>query len=266
MKAERARAARGIAILLAGAPVVLAAQQEDWCRPEDHDRPTHCEVRELTVDATGSLAVDARPNGGVEVRRGAGGEVRVLARVQAHARSAERAREIAAGIRVERDGDRIRSEGPRTGRREGWSVSYRITVPARYDLELASTNGGLSVAGVSGRLELRTTNGGVRLEDVGGDVRARTTNGGLHIELAGDAWEGAGLDARTTNGGVRLEIPDGYSARLEAETRNGSLSVDFPVTVRGRIGDRLETELGQGGAPIRVVTTNGGVTIRRGAS
>jgi hypothetical protein len=41
------------------------------------------------------------------------------------------------------------------------------------------------------------------------------------------------------------------------------MSVDFPVTVSGRIDRRLRTQLGQGGATIRVMTTNGGVTISR---
>lgn len=261
----RALLVAGLPVLLAGLPAVAAAQEQDeWCRRGDYDRPTHCEVRKMTLAASGSLGVDARPNGGIDVRRGPAGEVRVLARVQAHARSEERAREIADQVRIERGDGRIRSEGPRTERRESWSVSYRITVPADYDLDLSSTNGGLSVAGVSGSLDLRTTNGGIHLDGAGGDVRAHTTNGGLHVELAGEGWEGAGLDARTTNGGVHLEVPEGYSARLEAGTTNGGFSVDFPITLQGRIGRRIETELGQGGPPIRVVTTNGGVRVRRG--
>jgi hypothetical protein len=34
--------------------------------------------------------------------------------------------------------------------------------------------------------------------------------------------------------------------------------------VRGRIGRQVTTDLGQGGATVRVMTTNGGVVIRRG--
>ena len=114
-------------------------------------------------------------------------------------------------------------------------------------------------------MTLTAYNGPVSLEGVGGDVRARTTNGPLDIDLTGDHWEGAGLDAETTNGPVNVAIPDGYSARLELGTLNGPFSVAFPltITVQGRLGRRITTTLGAGGAPVRVVTTNGPVDIRR---
>jgi hypothetical protein len=92
---------------------------------------------------------------------------------------------------------------------------------------------------------------------------ARTMNGGLDVELAGTSWEGTRLDVETRNGGVDLSIPDGYSAELEVGTVNGRLEVDFPVTIQGRLDRHLRTTLGGGGEPVRVVTTNGGVTVRR---
>jgi hypothetical protein len=44
---------------------------------------------------------------------------------------------------------------------------------------------------------------------------------------------------------------------------NGGMDINFPITVQGNIGRRLTTQLGNGGASIRAITTNGGVTIRR---
>jgi DUF4097 and DUF4098 domain-containing protein YvlB len=92
---------------------------------------------------------------------------------------------------------------------------------------------------------------------------AHTTNGGVHVELDGSRWDGDRLDVRTTNGGVDLRVPRDYSADLETGTVNGGLDVEFPIRVRGRISRRIHTTLGDGGPPIRVVTTNGGVRIRR---
>src|SRR5207248_351031 len=113
---------------------------------------------------------------------------------------------------------------------------------------------------------LTAYNGPISLVGVGGDVRARTTNGPLDIELVGTRWEGGGgLDAETTNGPVSLAIPDNYSAELEFGTVNGPMTVGFPltVTIQGKVGRRIITKLGAGGAPIRAVTTNGPVEIRR---
>ena len=107
-------------------------------------------------------------------------------------------------------------------------------------------------------------NGGMSLSRLAGDVDAHTTNGGLEVELSGDRWKGSGLSATTTNGGVTLEIPKNYNAELETGTVNGSVQVDFPITVEGKISKKLEATLGDGGPRVRVRTTNGGVHLRRG--
>lgn len=250
------------------APASGAAQtdSEAWlerCR-EGADRPVHCEVRESTLAPTGALEVGARPNGGIVVQGWDRDEVLVRARVRTEAPSEADARALAGEVAVVAEPGRVRSQGPRTRDRRQWSVSYEVFVPRRTDLDLASTNGGLRVAGVEGRMELSTTNGGIALEEVGGAVRGRTTNGGLDVRLAGSRWNGSGLDLETTNGGVTLTVPENYSARLETRTVNGGTEVDFPITVQGRIGRRLEADLGSGGAPIRVETTNGGIRLRRG--
>jgi hypothetical protein len=60
---------------------------------------------------------------------------------------------------------------------------------------------------------------------------------------------------------VNLSMPRNYSARLETGTVNGSMNIDFPITLQGSIGRRITTQLGSGGPPIRALTTNGGVRI-----
>jgi DUF4097 and DUF4098 domain-containing protein YvlB len=140
-------------------------------------------------------------------------------------------------------------------------VSYHIYVPRQSNLQAETRNGGVSAQMVEGTMRFEAVNGGISLDQVGGDVRARTTNGGVHARLTGTSWSGRGLDLRTTNGGVNLLIPRGYNAQLETGTTNGGMNVDFPITVRGRIGRTIETQLGSGGPLIRAITTNGGVKI-----
>ena len=136
-------------------------------------------------------------------------------------------------------------------------------VPHDTDLDLETHNGGIAISDVRGRIRFDALNGGVHLRGTGGDVEGHTTNGGLNVDLDGDRWNGSGLDVRTTNGGVTIHVPRGYSARLETGTVNGGISLDFPVTVPGRIGRSLDIELGEGGATVRAMTTNGGVRIVR---
>lgn len=246
------------------APQTRTVQDDEWCDSGHSDHDRYCEVREATLRADRDvIAVDASPNGGIHVESWDRDEILVRAKVQGHADSESEAREIVQEIEVETSGRTIKASGPRTGRGEGWSVSFRVYLPRRSNLDLKSTNGGIYIEEVSGDIEFRTTNGGIHLTDLAGDVHGTTTNGGVSVDLAGDGWEGEGLDVKTTNGGIKVRIPSDYNARLETGTVNGGMEIDFPVMVQGRINRKIEATLGDGGKMIRVLTTNGGVKIQR---
>ena len=248
-------------------PMVAAAQQrgrdDDWCRNEQSgdDRGRACVVREYTVPATAGTLSVAGTNGGISVDGEARGDVRIVARISANAETDARARELVAAVQLNPTLDQVEATGPQTHNREGWSVSYRLSVPRALNMNLRTTNGGISLRDIDSKVDFRTTNGGVKLVAVNGDVKGQTTNGGVDIDLDGTFWNGEGLDVETTNGGVKLSVPDNYSARLEASTDNGGINIDG-VNQNRRSRD-ITTQLGSGGAPIRVRTTNGGVRLTR---
>lgn len=274
----------GVAVALAAGGAVAAAGRSgarsassapasgradsDWCREDGWSigrGARHCEVREFSLPAGTRLEVDGSPNGGVDVEGETRADVRVQARIDARAATEAEARALAAQVTLTQSGV-LRASGPEARGRRQWSVSWRLRVPTRSDLVLRAENGGLQVAGVDGNVEARTTNGGVHLADVGGRVAAHTVNGGLHVSLS-DGWRGASLEARTTNGGVHLELPRQIDARVEASTVNGPIHSDLPVTGGRRgpvtIGGSISADLGRGGAPLRVSTTNGGLHVER---
>jgi DUF4097 and DUF4098 domain-containing protein YvlB len=242
------------------------SQSDDWCARERYnnsDREQFCEVRQYTVPASGTVSVNAAPNGGIDVQGEGRGDVLVQAKVTAQAETQARAKQIADSVRISTQPD-ISADGPSgLGRREGWSVSYRLAVPSVASLSLKSTNGGISIRDVDGQIDFRTVNGGVRLVNLAGDVKGRTSNGGVDVDLEGPGWKGEGLNVETSNGGVTLRIPEQYSAHLETSTINGGMNIDFPLTVQGRIDREINANLGAGGAPIRVTTHNGGVKIAK---
>lgn len=252
-----------VTVVLAGAPGALAAQ--DWCDRGwgDRDEDRFCEEREVTLADRELIAVDGGRNGGIRVQGWDRNEIQLVARVWARDRDEDGARALVEEIEIVTDGREIRAEGPSTRRRQSWGVSFRLMVPHDSNLSLEAHNGGISIADVTGEIRFNTRNGGVSLEGVGGDVRGETRNGGLDVSLTGEHWQGRGLDVETRNGGLDIEVPEGYSADFETGTRNGGMSIDFPIMVQGRIGRTLETTLGDGGPPVRIKTTNGGVRIRR---
>jgi hypothetical protein len=225
---------------------------------------SHCEIQEQTLAATGGpITVDARKNGGISVKGWDRNEILVRSRVQTSAPTQVEADELAKQIRVQTGGAKIVADGPASGENRHWSVSYEIFAPRRSDLSLQTMNGGLAISEVNGRIEFTALNGGVVLRRVGGSVHGSTTNGGLVVELSGDRWDGETLDVSTTNGGIVMSVPENYSAHLETGTVNGNLSIDFPVTIQGRITRELAVNLGGGGPTVRAMTTNGGVKIKR---
>ncbi len=213
------RALLGVFLLAtASATLPAAAPQQpagdDWCRSErsnNSDRENVCEVRQFTVVAAGTLTVNAEPNGGIQVDGGPRGDIQVQAKVAAQAETQARAKQIADAVRVTATPSDVSAEGPSgLGRREGWSVSYRLAVPTVSMLSLKTTNGGISIRDVDGQIEFKTVNGGVKLANLGGDVKGRTSNGGVDVDLEGPGWRGEGLDVETSNGGVHLRIPEQY--------------------------------------------------------
>ena len=222
------------------------------------------ELRETTVTAGGTLSVDGGKNGGIKVKGEDRSDILVRACVQAWGATAEAAQAIAKGVKVNTAGT-IKAESAD----ENWGVSYQILVPRNTDLNLTAHNGGISIHSVEGTLDFRTLNGGLHLSDIAGNVKGRTTNGGVHVELSAGNWKGSGLDLETTNGGVHVSVPQNFAAHFETGTVNGGFHSDFaqlelPKSENGekrRPGGRITADLNGGGAPVRLITTNGGVHI-----
>jgi len=271
------RSLTALAVVLFSIPTTaLRAQESDaeWlddCRDGWGDygsRARHCEIRELGMKPSkGPLRVEPGMNGGVEIIGWNRDSIAITARIQVNARTQDDAEAIARDIKIEAAGGVVRVTGARSssGRHQGWGVMFIVMVPRKTDLTLSTENGPLSVSDVTGTMDLETQNGPLSLSGVGGDVHATAQNGPLSVDLLGTKWEGTGLDARTQNGPADLRIPDNYNAKIEFGTVNGPMDVGFPmtVTISGRVKDRISTTLGNGGPPIRVVTTNGPMTVRR---
>lgn len=225
------------------------------------------ELRQMTLPATGLLSVDGGQNGGIRVIGTNRSDILVRACVQAWGTTDEAAKALVSSIKIS-GGQEIKADSS-TGDTH-WSVSYEISLPRNTDLRLNAHNGGISIDSVEGRLEFETMNGGVSLRNVSGDVKGKTTNGGVRVALSGASWQGTGLDVQTTNGGVSLIVPQNYAAHVETGTVNGGFKSDIAALnvetndqdgYRRRTASRVSADLNGGGAPIRVVTTNGGIKI-----
>ena len=142
-------------------------------------------------------------------------------------------------------------------------VVMRVRVPDGVKAFARSTNGSVSVDGVSADVDAATTNGDVFVRTSGGTVNANTTNGSVNATL-GQLSGVAPMHFSSTNGSVTVIAPPSLSADLEMSTVNGGLTTEFPLIVSGRLDSRsVRGTLGRGGRALIVRTTNGDVALKR---
>jgi hypothetical protein len=264
-------------IIICFGNIIIVAQEKveknDFCQSNDWswgNKKSVNEVREQIMPTVNLLTVDGKTNGGISVKGENRSDILVRACVQAWANSDEAAKQIVQNIRIEK-GSNVYAESSSDDKNS--SVSYQILVPNRTNLKLMAQNGGISINSVDGEIEFETRNGGVNLKDLSGNVKGKTQNGGVSVKLSGTSWNGNGLDVETRNGGVSIKLDENYAANFETGTVNGGISSQIEAlkvekkdeSERGwyRQNKRIEKAINGGGAKVRIVTTNGGITIRK---
>ncbi|MBF9222416.1 DUF4097 family beta strand repeat-containing protein [Hymenobacter ruricola] len=239
-----------------------SCDEGNWGR-NDGDNKRFCETRDLTLNAPAGqpLSIEGGANGGITVHGWAGSNVRVRARVTSWATTEAEAQSRVKAVSIASANNTLRATS--TDKSDHYSVSYEVFVPRQTALVLNTTNGGISLDNLLADVKFHATNGGVSLSNMGGQVTGQTVNGGLTINLSGKQWDGKGLDVETTNGGIRWRVPQDYSTQLFTSTNMGNIRANIPVTKTGFLRRELAANLGKGGAPVKAVTTNGGVSVEQ---
>jgi DUF4097 and DUF4098 domain-containing protein YvlB len=230
------------------------------------DRVSANDLRELNLPAGGVVKVDSE-NGRITVTGENRSDVLVRACVRTWGETEAEAKTLAGGIRIDTSNG-IRAVNTPS---DNWSVSYELRVPRTSNLDLNTNNGRITIESVQGQMNFRTNNGRITLENVAGDIRGRTNNGRVTVSLAGPTFQGNGLDVETGNGRITLNMPRTFAANVEVGTTNGRFSSDFEELQlaaeldskeKRRSGPkRVTASVNGGGAPIRLITTNGRVSI-----
>lgn len=224
--------------------------------------------KSYTLDANGRVEI-GNVNGKIVVEPSSGNTVDVTAIKKARGATPEAAKaalerasiaeDITSG-RVKLDTKLARMEGIvfNTG---SLQVEYHVKVPAGAEVKFTTTNGGVELSDLQGRITAETTNGGVTARNITGQIEASTTNGGLDIDLARVTEGGARLEC--TNGGIRLRLPRDAKASISASIANGGIdSGDLSLDTTGENNRRrLEGKLNGGGPRIQIEGVNGGIKL-----
>ncbi|MCH8838179.1 MAG: DUF4097 family beta strand repeat protein [Candidatus Marinimicrobia bacterium] len=135
-------------------------------------------------------------------------------------------------------------------------VHYKVTVPEKYNLDLETSGGSITVSDLEGKVEVRTSGGSLTLGDIDGPVNARTSGGS--ISLSGSAGR---AELQTSGGGINVGR---VGATLEAKTSGGSIhvkEVQGAVKLETSGGGITATITGQPKGDCSLKTSGGGVTV-----
>lgn len=237
-----------------------------------------------TLNVSGPVDLEVSTgSGAIVIRSGGAGRVEVRGTIYVRdgflsLRDADRvARDVEAAPPIEQTGDRIRiGRMENTTYRDRVSISYEIIVPANTVVRSRTGSGSQEIAGVEGPVDASTGSGRIRIanvrtnasastgsgsivaEAITGGLRARTGSGSISVDGdPKDRW-----DLAAGSGSVFVRLPQQAAFNLDAHTGSGSVTIDHPITVRGRLRrNEVTGSVRGGGVALDVRTGSGSIRI-----
>lgn len=165
------------------------------------------------------------------------------------------------GVEVTASNGKVVIEGIRGSVRARSTNGSVCIVDVIGDIDAGTTNARLTCSCTCGRLLARSSNGKIELEDHSGSVDASTSNGLIRASLGRVGEEG--IQLATSNGRIVLELPEQVDAEVDIRVDNGVIRNDRSLckAIRERSG-QVRGRLGSGGAPIKLRTSNGSISLR----
>ena len=216
----------------------------------------------------GSITVHTGQSNRVECRI----RLRVFKLSEDEAKSFFRSVELTAH-QLEGGGLSISERYPPQHDRSGWSAAdFDFTVPRRFNLDMETKGGNVTVSNLDGELRASTAGGNIQTGDISGPVRVETAGGDINVGNIGRR-----LMAKTAGGSIRANDIKGDAT---LETSGGEITAGFiegavhAQTSGGDIGLRGATgpvsaqtaggqiQIGQCGASIHAETAGGSIHLQ----
>ncbi len=259
-----------------------------------------CVEKSFAVASGGQLVVRA-DRGSIEVAAVESETVQVKITREARADSEEEAKKLLQNheLTFNHQGDKVEITAHLKGDRGFWNgarnqinVRFKISVPKKYNVDLKTAGGAITVpdltgmvkvetaggslkigrilgevwartgggrialGGATGAADLMTSGGGIEVTDVGSAITARTSGGSITARFATQPKGDCSL--QTSGGSIHADLAGTIAVEIKAATSGGRVTTDLPVTTTGeqRSGHLQGTV--NGGGPVLRLTTSGG--------
>lgn len=205
------------------------------------------------VKSSGTLSVSSE-FGAIEIRTAEQDKVEVVVTKQSKSKLVKASQEMLADFELvfEHNDSDVRIDGSFKHGREHWrkhlnrlKVQFLITVPQRYNLDLDTSSGSISVADLGGTVRAKTSGGSLRLGKITGTVWGHTSGGNIDLTSCGNS-----VDLKTSGGNV--EVVD-VAGDVKAQTSGGNLRFG---AIEGSIWGKTS------GGSIKVASCSGGADVR----
>lgn len=162
-------------------------------------------------------------------------------------------------------------KGPRDGR--SWkdygrmTVAFKLVVPRGAVLdEIETVNGSVTISDAANKVRASVVNGNLRAFNLRGSAELSSVNGSVEATFD-ELPPSARIEAETVNGSATVTIPGDANATVKAETVNGRIMNDFGLPVRKGeyVGRDLYGRIGSGEAKIDLSSVNGVLALKRRA-
>lgn len=249
--------------------------------------------RTLDLDAGATLTL-VSSKGSVRLVPWDRNQIEIHARIEApDGVGSEYARQAVEATEVLIDGDRrtlrIAPDYDKVPYERGWlgsrsrtvpPIHFEIRAPARLDMRLDVDRTETRIGGFEGRIDIESDRGDLEAEgltgvvslevDRGDRIRLTDVRGSVDVEADRSdvriAFVQIDADSRVEidRGDIELRIPASQGLDLRADIeRRADFDSDLPVTVQGKVGDRLEGTINGGGPRLVIHSDRGRVRLRR---
>jgi DUF4097 and DUF4098 domain-containing protein YvlB len=217
------------ATLLSAAGCIIVAGNGRGYSSSSWSEDSVSEVRTLTIAHVADTPLDVRTqNGSVEVEQSGTDQVVITATLRARTKE----RLAATAINAERATDgtlNIRVTWPDGGRKNNEGASFVIRTPGVKKTNIESSNGAISLDGLSGDATLATSNGAINARRHDGFIKADTSNASINLRGI------RGTKADTSNAAVTISLADSAQGPVNVDTSNGSITLEVGPAFNGRV-------------------------------
>ncbi len=226
-------------------------------------------------------------DGNIEIHAGEQSDeivITVTTRIEAGDKDAAESYAKSINIQSSKEQDRLvlKTELPDEGPSKitAASVDYQIITPVDVALLIRNRNGYVVVEGVKGAQDIEISSGTVELTGVVGQFNVKIVRGAIQgkillngastfstvdgsIELDILDTLSFPLTVETHRGDIKIRLPREYSAELEAQSDNGRVVCEIPVTIEKRKTERvLRGILNDSGPLLKLYTDDGDINIQ----